>query len=37
MKNNMRRVMADAIYMEYVVQEGRLGINGAVAETSFPM
>ena len=37
MKNNMRRVMADAIYMEYVVQGRRLSINGAAAETSFPM
>ena len=37
MKNNMRRVMADAIYMAYVVQDTRLTINGAAAETSFPM
>jgi hypothetical protein len=37
MKNNMRRVMADAIYMEYVVQGGRLSINGTAAETSLPM
>jgi hypothetical protein len=37
MKNNMRRVMADAIYMAYVVQGARLTINGAAAETSFPM
>ena len=37
MKNNMRRVMADAIYMAYVVQDTRLTVNGAAAETSFPM
>ena len=37
MKNNMRRVMADAIYMAYVVQGARLTINGTAAETSFPM
>jgi pyrroloquinoline quinone (PQQ) biosynthesis protein C len=37
MKNNMRRVMADAIYMAYVVQGAGLTINVAAAETSFPM
>jgi hypothetical protein len=37
MKNNVRRVMADAIYMEYVVQGARLGINGGAAATSFPI
>ena len=37
MKNNMRRVMADAIYMAYVVQGARVTVNGAAAETSFPM
>jgi hypothetical protein len=29
--------MADAIYMEYVVQGTKLISNGAAAETSFPM
>ena len=37
MKNNMRRVMADAIYMEYVVQGAKLTANGAAAEASFPI
>jgi hypothetical protein len=37
MKNNMRRVMADAIYMEYVVKGVKFERNGAVSETSFPM
>jgi len=37
MKNNMRRVMADAIYMEYVVQETKLQTNSAAAEASFPI
>jgi pyrroloquinoline quinone (PQQ) biosynthesis protein C len=37
MKNNMRRVMADAIYMEYVVQGVKPSYNGASAGTSFPM
>jgi len=36
MKNNMRRVMADAIYMEYVVQGTKLTSNDATAEVSFP-
>jgi hypothetical protein len=29
--------MADAIYMEYVVQGTKLNTNGAAAEASFPM
>jgi pyrroloquinoline-quinone synthase len=37
MKNNMRRAMADAIYMEYVVQGTKLNTNDAAAEASFPM
>jgi pyrroloquinoline-quinone synthase len=37
MKNNMRRVMADAIYMAYVVQETKLPINAAAAAPSFPL
>jgi hypothetical protein len=36
MKNNMRRAMADTIYMAYVVQGIRSGNNGAAAEASFP-
>jgi pyrroloquinoline-quinone synthase len=36
MKNNMRRVMADAIYMAYVVEETKLPIN-ARAAGSFPL
>ena len=35
-KNNMRRAMADTIYMAYVVQGIRSDNNGAVAEASFP-
>jgi hypothetical protein len=31
MKNNMRRVMADCIYMEYVVQGVKLNTNAAAA------
>jgi len=37
MKNNMRRVMADSIYMAYVVQGMKIETNGAAAETSFAM
>ena len=37
MKNNMRRVMADSIYMEYVVQGVKPSHNGAATGTSFPM
>jgi pyrroloquinoline quinone (PQQ) biosynthesis protein C len=37
MKNNMRRVMADAIYMAYVVQGLRLDVSGGAAEASFPL
>jgi hypothetical protein len=35
MKNNMRRVMADTIYMAYVLQGLRL--DGSAAEASFPL
>ena len=37
MKNNMRRVMADAIYMAYVVQGMKAENNGTAAEASLPM
>jgi pyrroloquinoline-quinone synthase len=37
MKNNMRRVMADAIYMEYVVQGRSLNAAGSGVEQSFPL
>ena len=36
MKNNMRRVMADAIYMAYVVQETKVSTNASAA-ASFPL
>ena len=37
MENNMRRVMADLIYLAYVVQGMKVATTGAAAETSFPM
>jgi pyrroloquinoline-quinone synthase len=37
MKNNMRRVMADAIYMEYVVQGKTVDAAAAGVEPSFPL
>ena len=36
MKNNMRRSMADAIYMAYVVPGMNSRNNGSAAEASFP-
>jgi pyrroloquinoline-quinone synthase len=36
MKNNMRRTMADTIYMAYVVQGIQSANNGSAAEASFP-
>ena len=37
MKNSMRRVMADAIYMEYVVKGVTFERDGAASESSFPI